>query len=342
MKIKSSDIPQADKIESVLKTIIAVGNNKRTDIEIANSIEGIRGDSRQGRYYRRAAELLGFITNSRNNAALTRRGELFMSSPTMTNPIVLQSVLELKLYQNLIPFMELYPEGLSREEIMNFLSTIADPNMGESMIQRRISTILAWPKTLGIISSNENGYILNNKINLPATTFEILDVEQPILLNKNNLTEFDEIISRSNGARELITFHRNQAKMDRAIKSHSRLVNITAKKIRNAGRIPKSNILIDLAVNIDYDYLFEMKSTSNLNVRSQVRKGISQLYEYRYLQNLPNAKLILVLERPLEDQNNWLLDYTENDREIHLIWDGNDELYGTNKSKSELSFLSLK
>lgn len=69
---------------------------------------------------------------------------------------------------------------------------------------------------------------------------------------------------------------------------------------------------------------------------------MSQLYEYRYLQNTPRAKLILVVENPLGANHSWMLDYMEVDREINLIWDGENRLYGTEKSKRELSFLKLE
>ena len=43
-RITSSDLPQADRLESILITVIAVGDGARTDIEIANRVPGIEGD----------------------------------------------------------------------------------------------------------------------------------------------------------------------------------------------------------------------------------------------------------------------------------------------------------
>jgi len=37
-----------------------------------------------------------------------------------------------------------------------------------------------------------------------------------------------------------------------------------------------------------------------------------------------------------------MLDYMENDREINLVWDGNDELYGSERTRNELDFLGLQ
>jgi len=155
-RITSNDLPQADRLESVLLTVIVVGEGAQTDIEIANQITGIEGDDRQGRYYRNAAEMLGFIVNQRNNAILTPKGQELLNNHVLTNPLFIGSVLNLEVYQKLLPYLELHPEGRSRQEIESYLQSIADPGIGPSMIPRRISTVLAWPRTLGFLSRNEN------------------------------------------------------------------------------------------------------------------------------------------------------------------------------------------
>ena len=53
------------------------------------------------------------------------------------------------------------------------------------------------------------------------------------------------------------------------------------------------------------DYLFEMKSTTEDNPHAQIRRGLTQLYEYRYVQNVKEAKLVLVIENPLPRENGW-------------------------------------
>ena len=84
--------------------------------------------------------------------------------------------------------------------------------------------------------------------------------------------------------------------------------------------------------------MIEVKTSEN--VRSQVRKGISQLYEYRYLQALPSAQLVLLLEKPLEGNDEWMLDYVTKDREISVIWDNsNDKLFSTVDGLKHLPFL---
>lgn len=341
-RIVSSELPQADRLESVLLAIIAVGNGARTDIEIANRIPGIEGDSRQGRYYRNAAEMLGFIVNRRNSASLTQKGKDLLINPSLTNPLFIASVLSLEVYQKLLPYLELFPEGLTRQEIQDYLQSIADPRIGPSMIPRRISTVVAWPRTLGFIRQTEYGrFQIRNNLSIDLPVFEIQDDDQPLLPVTGDLSEYLEIEQRTTNAKEEVTYFKDQAKVERANNSHITLVNLVAQRIREYGGIPKSNQLIDLAVRLDHDYIFEMKSTNDYNVRAQVRKGMSQLYEYRYLQNKPDAKLILVVEKPLDTNKSWMLDYMENDRNINLVWDGNNELYGSEMTRNELGFLRL-
>lgn len=342
-RITSGDLPQADRLESVLMAVIAVANGATTDLEIANMVPGIMGDDRQGRYYRNAAEMLGFITNHRNNSQLTAKGEALLKKPDIRNPLFISSVLSLHVYQTLLPYMELYPYGLTRQEIQNYLQSVADPNIGSSMIPRRISTILAWPRTLGFLRNLENGRIqIQNSLSSELPVFEIYNDAQPLLPVSGDLSEYREIEQRISGLQQEINIIKDQTKIERAVNSHISLVNLVARRIREAGAIPKSNQLIDLAARLDKDYIFEIKSISEDNVRSQVRKGMSQLYEYRYLQNKPDARLILVIEKPLGVSQSWMLDYLEIDREINLVWDGNSELFGSERTRRELNFLNLQ
>jgi len=108
-------------------------------------------------------------------------------------------------------------------------------------------------------------------------------------------------------------------KRERANIVHSQLVNVMAQKILDKGLTPMSNGLIDLFACKNNAYLlFEMKSVHSSNECSQIRKAISQLYEYRFLHNFPGAELCMVLSaKPSE---NWILDYILNDRNILICW----------------------
>ena len=72
--------------------------------------------------------------------------------------------------------------------------------------------------------------------------------------------------------------------------------------------------------------IFEVKSNTKDNERSQIRHAISQLYEYRYLHDLGDATLWIVLSNP--PFVTWMTDYLRGDRSIHVLWAEENELAG--------------
>jgi hypothetical protein len=83
-----------------------------------------------------------------------------------------------------------------------------------------------------------------------------------------------------------------------------------------------------------------MKSTTEDNPHAQIRRGLSQLYEYRYIQNVKDAKLVLVIENPLPRENQWMENYLNNDRGVLLVWDGNGRFSCSAEIRRELDFLT--
>lgn len=252
-------------------------------------------------------------------------------------PTGLQSFLQLA-HRSIGGLLTLRP--VPGREIRAYLPSIVARRIGQTMLPRRIMTILSWLRSLNVIENRNHRYYSTNEFtaNLPV---EIENIEQPMLPRSGSLDEYQVVQARVRQAREAVTIFRNDAAHDRARISHRNLVNITAQCIRAAGGIPKSNGFIDLAVSLDFDFIFEMKSTTETNVRAQIRKGISQLYEYRYLENKPDANLILVVERPLNVVDSWMLDYLETDRDVFLVWDGEQRLFGSDRALLALPFLEL-
>src|SRR5262249_15333769 len=75
--------------------------------------------------------------------------------------------------------------------------------------------------------------------------------------------------------------------------------------------------------------IFEVKSINQRNERAQSRHALSQLYEYRYLHNLADASLWLVLsEKPTQL---WLVDYLMKDRGINVLWSSSEGFAGPAK-----------
>jgi hypothetical protein len=341
MRVPSDQIPQADNLIDVLRTVIAVSQGERTFQQIAQFIGKVE---RQGRYYRKAAEIIGMISNSNNQATLTSLGQLFVQSdPTLTNPILLQGVLNSRVFQRIIPYLESKGNvGAKRAEFETFLNNTADLG-ADTMAPRRISTVISWLLELGIIQFLNSRYTLSTAtINQRLDNIGFDNSDEPLLPNPNDLNEYNTVQQRSTSAREAIITYRDSATLERADNAHRSLVNLTSERIRNAGALPKYNQLIDLATHINgIDFIFEMKSTTLTNEKSQMRAGLSQLYEYRFLQNKPAAKLVLVVENPLSTKEHWRQNYLEQDRDVYLIWDGNNQLYGNDRTRNDLGFLGL-
>lgn len=105
---------------------------------------------------------------------------------------------------------------------------------------------------------------------------------------------------------------------------HKILLSQLDEHLRELGAIPMENEHIDLYAEIPNDgsYLFEVKSVTSENLLSQTRKGLSQLYEYRfrYSDNI-RQDVILCLIYPKEpNEIEWLQNYLCNDRNIAVAW----------------------
>jgi hypothetical protein len=120
------------------------------------------------------------------------------------------------------------------------------------------------------------------------------------------------------------------------------LTNLVAEKVRSAGAIPKRNPYIDLSAVVNDDlFLFEMKSTTTANAHGQIRRAISQLYEYRFIQQVPDARLVIVIENPLPRNLGWLLDFVVTDRNLGIVWDGDGRnLHCSESQHAQLGFLT--
>ena len=338
MKIPSDEIPQADNLWDVAKVAECVALGAKTYQEIA---AGIGKVERQGRYYRKAAEIIGFIAPiGPNHSQLTVLGAKWVAANTIDKKaILIQAALGCKILQRVIPFLESRPNGTSREEILAFLDNVADLG-GSSMAPRRVSTILHWLNDCSVIAESGGKYSLKR---LPDSV-PFLDYSQnesePLLPKSWALTDYESHALNYKSRTGVTTVLIDQAKHEKANQSHRELVDLVASRAKNAGSVPKVGKLIDLAASFNgADYIFEMKSLSGENARSQVRQGISQLYEYRYIEQSKNAKLVLVIQNKLEDDVEWMNDYIIEDRNISLLWDGDGNLYCPSKLKEEFGFL---
>lgn len=335
MRIPKSEIPQADNLDDVVKVAYAVSNGAKTFQDIAAYIDKV---DRQGRYYRLAAEILGFIRNSQNYSELTELGqELVLSNEQRKREIVRSAVLSAHVFQRMIPFFDLHHYGATREQVESFVQQVTETT--SSMIHRRTSTLVSWLEKIEILSHRGDVYRINTPQVVSTPVLQFPD-DEPLAPRSADLREYQTVQERAVHAGETIQVMRDQAAFDRANAVHTTLLNLVADRLRTAGIIPRNNRLVDLAAFVgERSFLFEMKSTTSSNARSQVREGLSQLYEYRYLQNLPSATLVLVISDPLVSRDSWMQEYLEEDRGVHLVWDGSNQLFASNNTKQELSIL---
>jgi Holliday junction resolvase len=106
---------------------------------------------------------------------------------------------------------------------------------------------------------------------------------------------------------------------EKANREHARILERLATLLRYHGHPASENVFIDLcSVTEGLEYIFEVKSNSEKNALSQIRKAIAQLYEYRYRSEKIGAVLCIVMQqKPRQD---WVIDYLLNDREICICW----------------------
>lgn len=130
---------------------------------------------------------------------------------------------------------------------------------------------------------------------------------------------------RDSRNRELANPEVTRIKRQRRNLEHKILVDRVDEFVRQLGVVPVENSHIDLYAEIpdDGSFLFEMKSEGQ-SLLDQIRKGISQLYEYRFRYRdvlKQNVNLCLVLSRDPRGLP-WIYEYVCLDREICMIWFG--------------------
>ncbi|MHC4984090.1 MAG: DUF7226 domain-containing protein [Planctomycetota bacterium] len=339
MRIATQDIAQADDLQAVLKVVEAVGGGARTDQDIGQAIEMV---TRQGRYYRRAAEILALIKRKEaNNSVLTPAGRDYLRArPHRKRLILLNRILSGKLFQRVIPFLESkMPEGCTKGQLTSFIAAVTAPT-GPTMIPRRTATVISWLTEVGLLKVAASKYVLGT---LPSEISHVAYTSdnEPLVPSHFILSEYQEVSHRTPTRGLTSAYLLNTVRAERANAAHLMLTNLVASKIRSAGAIPKCNRLIDLAARIKGKaYIFEIKSTNRRNAHDQIRRGISQLYEYRYQQRALDANLVLVIQKPLARALRWVADYLTRDREILLAWDDDRRsLHCPDRLKGKLAFM---
>lgn len=122
--------------------------------------------------------------------------------------------------------------------------------------------------------------------------------------------------------------------------SRSHLLGLIANRVADANGKLLLNRKRPLVAEIQNRIcLFDIRSMRATKLCMELRFGMSQLYEYCYKNDLRNANLVLVIERPLPQEHKWMQEYLEKDRNISVVWYGDGGLHASTKTRKGLKFL---
>jgi hypothetical protein len=124
--------------------------------------------------------------------------------------------------------------------------------------------------------------------------------------------------------KELADPELTKIKRQRRNLAHKELIDMMEIWLRSLGASPQENDHIDLYAKIpgDGSFIFEMKSGGE-SLLEQIRKGLSQLYEYRYRYRnvIGDCHISLCLVLPENPKSiPWITEYLCIDREINICW----------------------
>lgn len=313
--VRTSDFPQADRLEQVGLVASAIAAGKRSDTEIEVFI-GLASDSRQGRYYRRAAELLGLITTQKNYSSLTDLGVEYNSLGIIGSQkdFLARCLVETPVFQEALRYI--HQHSPDDKQLRSWFRTFYPG--AQSTADRRFSTFASYSRDADLLRRAEKlnelvrhqGSVVKKSV---QTGDGLRGAEQ--LQPPSKAPSFTSI--------GIIQSDIDGQKRERASQMHWRLIDAKAAFLRERELDPYSNPQIDLFTNDAGEViLYEMKSVDaqGANLLAQLRKAVAQLYEYRYIYNEPSAKLCIVTNAAVPAAERWLLNYLAADRLIAYEW----------------------
>lgn len=327
--VSTNDFPQADILSQVGLVAESIHNGKKSDSEIEQFI-GLNSDGRQGRYYRLSAQILGLIKNDHNFARLTPLGEEYVKLRTDTakNDFLARCLVETEVFKAALSYIHTHQPTNEQLKLWfkNFYPGAA------STADRRFITFQRYLDDCKLVYE-QNGQIFINMF-LGGIVKKSAPDELKLVGRKYGQTKppIFEKISR-------ISFNIDRQKLERANQIHWKLVDAKSSFLYAAGFESFDNKHIDLFSRTNNDIIFyEMKSidTTGTNTIPQIRAAIAQLYEYRYIFNEPTAKLCIVTNSKLENENIWISDYLSKDRLIAYEWTDDFISFNCDKPSQEL------
>ena len=329
--VNTSDFPQADRLEQVGKVATAVGQGKYSDQDIETFL-GLDSRKRQGRYYRRSAVNLGLIVNIQNNSSLTEIGREFIELKTDTDRLnfLAMRLLETELFKRALIYI--HKDHPNNDELKSWHKNIypGSPNTAD----RRYYSFLNYLQAAKLIKQTSGLYEILRFVG--SIIKQSVSIEVGI---DDGSIEYGAKRPPIVGDTRSLTFDVDLQKRERANLTHWNLVDAKSSFLNELDIKFSDNKHVDLFAKAEGDViLYEMKSInpSGTNTVSQIRKAVSQLYEYRYNFKVPNAKLCIVTNSELKGDNAWISDYLSKDRLIAYEWTENFEYFSSGNDSISL------
>ena len=314
MALSTDQFPQADKLGQVGQVAIAVSKGRTSDEAIEKYI-GLDSGNRQGRYYRKAAEIVGLITTSGNKSALTKKGQAFvqLSTDGERTEFLARCLTEAPVFREVTRFIT--QQKPRANELADYVVSIYPGSASTAL--RRVSTIEAFVIDSGLAKVEGGRYVPNQAAAASIVIEEPLDAGldgKPVEVD----VETNEVLTQ----KQTIQIEVDLAKVERANLTHHKLVNATAAFLARKQIQPLQNPLVDVFARDENGetILYEMKSVSESNFARQIRRAISQLLEYRYVFRIPMARLCIVTNARPPQAMSWYIDYLERGLGIAFLW----------------------
>ena len=193
------------------------------------------------------------------------------------------------------------------------------PEHGISLVEvKEILGMKGWPQAGFKIKNSQQFEQIESELKKRHEKYNqkasLVDQERTSFKNKS-LTQFQSSgKEQDEGSR--------CAALEKAANAHKNLLNKLNQIICSHKHETSENQKVDLFTSINgATWIFEVKSTNDSNFLSQVRHGIAQLYEYRFLyfQKDKNVNLCLIVQTPPPKELNWIIEYIQT-LEICLCW----------------------
>lgn len=181
----TEDFPQADRIFAVGRLVEAAHRGARSDLELEQAI-GLDSNGRQGRYYRRAAVVLGLLERTVEGYVPSPLGERYASStePGVQTSILRHAVKSSPVFASLLDYVGTQEPSIS--ELRARMYAIYPGEVGTA--QRRWSSILRYLVDLGIVAQLGDRIVLVAKALIDEQTSDSADDDSSAPAESERLT----------------------------------------------------------------------------------------------------------------------------------------------------------